>query len=259
MKTILALLTIFLSLFTLNAERKVTEIKYGDDERNRMIVSVPDGADLKPVVIWFHGGGLVGGEPYIPEELVDTDYIIAAPAYRLLPNVDINTCLSDAADATAWVWNNIGSLGGDPSRIFISGHSAGGYLASMLGLDKSRLGSAGIDADSLAGIFPVSGQAITHYEWRKQTGGSDMQPTIDELAPIYHIRPDAPPYIIICGDRELELLGRYEENAYMWRMMKLIGHPYVEIYEIGGHNHGDMVHPALHIVKDHIKRIISKD
>ena len=38
--------------------------------------------------------------------------------------------------------------------------------------------------------------------------------------------------------------------------MRLIGHPDVSIYEIGGHNHGDMVRPAMHIIKDHIKRLL---
>lgn len=46
-----------------------------------------------------------------------------------------------------------------------------------------------------------------------------------------------PPLILITGDRELELLGRYEENAYMWRMMKLVGHEDTYLYEIGGHGH----------------------
>lgn len=246
------------SIFRSSAERTRIELKYGSDQRNRLIVSAPTETNDNPVVIWFHGGGLTGGEPYIPDEFLDTEYIVVAPGYRLLPGVDIDTCIGDAADAVAWVWNNINDLGGDKSKIFIAGHSAGGYLTSMLGLDKSRLAAVGLDADSIAGLFPLSGQAITHYEWRKLNGGSELQPTVDNHAPLYHVRKDAPPYIIICGDRNLEMFGRYEENAYMWRMMKLIGHPDVEIYEIGGHNHGDMVSPALHIMKQHIKRLQSQ-
>ena len=256
MKNLLFFFFILFSVLGMNAERRQSEIKYGDDERQRMIVSVPENAKDNPVLVWFHGGGLVGGEPSIPAELIDTDYIIVAPAYRFLSKVDIDACISDAADATAWVYKNIDSLGGDTSKIFVGGHSAGGYLASMIGLDKSRLAKRGIDADSIAGLFPVSGQDITHYEWRKMNGGSELKPTIDEYAPISYIRPDAPPYIIISGDREQELFGRYEENAYMWRMMKLLGHPDVKIYEIEGFNHGEMVHPAFHIIKDNIKRLL---
>lgn len=54
-------------------------------------------------------------------------------------------------------------------------------------------------------------------------GIDNLQPTVDEFAPLFHVRKDAPPLVLITGDRELELFGRYEENAYMWRMMKLSG------------------------------------
>jgi len=47
---------------------------------------------------------------------------------------------------------------------------------------------------------------------------------VDDLAPLYHVRKDAPPLLLITGDRELEMLGRYKENAYLWRMMKVVGH-----------------------------------
>lgn len=241
------------------AERKNAQISYDKPERCFAKISYPDDSLSHPVVIWFHGGGLTKGKAKIPSELKDTEYVIVSPEYRLLPDVKIDSCIDDAAKAIAWAFNNIHKYGGDKSKIFVAGHSAGGYLASMVGFDKSRLAKYNIDADSIAGIIPFSGQAITHYEWRKiDKGMSPLQPLIDENAPIYHIRPDAPPYIIISGDRELELYGRYEENAYLWRMLKLIGHPYVQIYELDGHNHSQMVHPAFHILKTQITKILGK-
>jgi hypothetical protein len=59
-------------------------------------------------------------------------------------------------------------------------------------------------------------------------GISGKQPIIDKMAPLYHVRADAPPLLIITGDRKLEMLGRYEENAYMMRMMKVAGHDRVK-------------------------------
>lgn len=56
-------------------------------------------------------------------------------------------------------------------------------------------------------------------------------------------------------DCELELYGRYEEQAYFWRMLKLVGHQDVTLYEMQGYNHGDMPHPAYHILKETIKRL----
>lgn len=241
------------------SERKNVQINYSTPERCYAKISYMEDSVAKPVVVWFHGGGLTRGKAKIPNELKDTDYVIVAPEYRLLPTVAIDSCIDDAAKAVAWVFDNIKNYGGDPSNIFVSGHSAGGYLASMIGFDKSRLAKYKIDADSIAGLIPFSGQAITHYEWRKINNGiSPLQPTIDQWAPLFHIRKDAPPYIMISGDRNLELYGRYEENAYLWRMLKLLGHPYVEIYELGGYNHSQMVHPGFHILKDHVCRILKE-
>ena len=115
----------------------------------------------------------------------------------------------------------------------------------------------GIDADSIAGLIPFSGQMISHFAYREKKGIGNLQPLIDEYAPLFHVRKDAPPLILISGDREQELFGRYEENAYMWRMMKLTGHPQTVLYEIGGHGHEPMEEPAYHILLQHIKQILT--
>lgn len=211
----------------------------------------------KPVVVWFHGGGLTGGEKFIPEELKNDSLVVVAVNYRLLPKATIDNTIDDAAAAVSWTFKNIEDFGGDPKKIFVAGHSAGGYLTSMIGLDKKWLGKYNIDPDSIAGLIPYSGQVLTHFAVREQRGISPLQPYIDEYAPMFFARKDCPPYIIISADRNEELFGRYEENAYMWRLMKLLGHPYVFIYELDGYNHGDMAVPAHHILKNHIRKILN--
>lgn len=124
----------------------------------------------------------------------------------------------------------------------------------MLALDKSRLAAVGIDADSIRAVAPFSGQMVSHFNHRKMQGLTPLQPTIDSTAPLAHVRSDSPPMLLICGDRELELFGRYEENAYMWRLMKLAGHPSVFLYELDGFDHGAMVHPAFHILNEYIMK-----
>jgi hypothetical protein len=105
---------------------------------------------------------------------------------------------------------------------------------------------------------PFSGQAVTHYNVRKMQGIGPLQPTIDEWAPLYWVRKDCPPFVLICGDRELELYGRYDENQYLARMMKLAGHQQTYLYEIDGHDHGSMVDPSFHILERHLKQCLSK-
>lgn len=218
-------------------------------ERLRLDIHHPSDTSARlPVIVWFHGGGLTGGSKEIPVGLRQKGYVVVAPAYRLIPKVDVEQCIDDAAEAVAWVMRNICSYGGDPGKIVVAGHSAGGYLTSMLGLDKRWLASYGVDADSLKALVPYSGQVITHFSDRAAKGIGALTPYVDEHAPLFHVRNDCAPYIIITGDAETELYGRYEENLYMWRMMKLSGHPHVSIYKIDGHDHGAMVDPAHHIL-----------
>lgn len=237
----------------------VRDVAYrsGDGYTGRMCrldVSSPEGAKDAPVIVWFHGGGLTGGGKETPRELLDGEAVVVGVGYRLSPEVPVDTIIDDAACAVAWVFANIGKYGGDPDRIYITGHSAGGYLVNMIGLDKSRLARYGYDADRLRGIIPFSGQAITHFEERRSRGIPDKQPVVDSLAPLYHVRGDAPPILILSGDREREMLGRYEENAYLWRMLRLAGHGDVTIYEFDGYGH-DMCAPGypmlLRFVREH--------
>ena len=174
---------------------------------------------------------------------------VVAANYRLLPKAHIDDILDDAAAAVAWTYKNIEKYGGSHRKIFVAGHSAGGYLLNMIGLDKKWLAKYGVDADSLAALVPFSGQCITHYNIRKQQNIPPLQATIDQYAPLTYIRPDAPPIIIISGDRELELFGRYEEQAYFWRMLKLVGHKDVTLYEMQGYDHGAMPQPAYYILR----------
>jgi acetyl esterase/lipase len=213
-------------------------------ERCRLDVHHPVGTNGFATVVWFHGGGLTGGTRSVPEGLQGRGFAVVAAGYRLSPQAKAPAYLEDAAAAVAWTFRNIAAYGGSTNRIFVSGHSAGGYLTSMLGLDRRWLAVHGIDANAIAGLIPYSGQCITHFTIRAERGIPDKQPIIDDLAPLYHVRSNAPPLLLITGDRNQELLGRYEENAYLWRMMKEVGHTNTELCELGGFNHGQMAEPA---------------
>ena len=205
-------------------------------------------------IVWFHGGGLTGGNKELPEALRNKELCIIGVNYRLAPSVKAPAYIEDAAAAVAWVFKNISEYGGDASQIFISGHSAGGYLAMMIGLDKQYLSVHGIDANCITGLIPFSGQTITHFTIRKENEIDDKQPVIDKYAPLYHVRADAPPMLLITGDRELELLGRYEENAYLARMMKVVGHQNTHLLELDGYGH-DMAYPAFPLLINEITRL----
>ena len=204
-----------------------------------------------PTLIWIHGGGLTGGQKYIPSYLKNKKIAVVAVEYRLSPAVPALVAIEDVAAAVAWVFNNIEDFGGNPDAIFVGGHSAGGYLASMVGLDTAYLSKHSISANRIAGIISLSGHAITHFTVRAERGIEKTQPVVDRYAPLFHVRADAAPYLMITGDRNLEMLGRYEENAYMVRMMKVAGHPSTILYELQGYGH-NIVAAAMPIVLNFI-------
>lgn len=165
---------------------------------------LPEAKDA-PVVVWFHGGGLTGGRRDMPQELMQKGFVVVGVGYRLIPHVATLDIVDDAAAAVAWVFDHIADYGGSPSKIYIAGHSAGGYLVNMVGLDRSRLARYGKDADALAGIIPFSGHAITHFATREALGMTALQPLVDDTAPLFYVRPDCAPVLILSGDRELEM------------------------------------------------------
>lgn len=266
MRTIILLFLSTLQIWAAQSEYKIKEdIPYRENtqaldeyqqERCLLDIHYPSSKGFA-TIIWFHGGGLTSGEKSFPKALQNKGHAIVAVNYRLSPKVKVTECLDDAAAAVAWVMKNIRGFGGDRKRIFISGHSAGGYLTSMIGLDSSWLKRHQEDANDIAGLIPYSGHAITHFTVRKERGIAATRPIVDELAPLFHVRKDAPPILLITGDREKELLGRYEENAYLFRMLKVSGHQDVTLFEIDGYGHG-MTDPAHPLLLKFVKRIRSK-
>ena len=266
--SLIALLILSFSSFAQDSDYVLeSNIRYYQDSVNnsdpyiseRCVLDIyhPKSKPSFATIVWFHGGGLSGGQKEIPEALKQQGVAVVGVNYRLYPKVKAPTYIEDAAAAVAWVFKHISSYGGDPNAIFVSGHSAGGYLASMVGLDKKYLSSHGIDANQIAGLIPFSGHTITHFTVREERGIAGTQPIIDDLAPLFHVRNDASPLLLITGDREKELLGRYEENAYMMRMMRVAGHKNTRIMEMDGYGHG-MTYPAFPLLLREVERIMDE-
>ena len=256
-KTHISIIFLFISLYRFSQQQYITEknIYYYADSINAKDSYISEQCTLDlyyprdgknySTIVWFHGGGLTGGKKEIPKALMEKGYAVIGVGYRLSPKATAPAYIEDAASAVAWVFKNIEKYGGSTKLIFVSGHSAGGYLGMMITLNKAYLGKYNIDANKIASLIPFSGQAITHYTIRKEEGIRNTQPIIDQYAPLYFVRADAPPMLLITGDREKELLGRYEENAYLCRMMKLNGHTRTTLYELQGFDHGGMAEPAF--------------
>lgn len=222
-------------------------------EKCKLDIYYPIGKSDFVTLVWFHGGGLTEGTKEIPEYLKEKNIAIVGVGYRLSPKVKVAEILNDAADAVAWVFNNVEDFGGSRRKIVIGGMSAGAYLSLMMSFNPSYLKHRGLNNKELMGVVSFSAQTITHFTARSENGRKGLEPLVDELAPLYWVNKDVPRTLLLTGDRELELMGRYEENAYLWRMLKLTGHQDVELFELEGYDH-NMTYPGYPLLLKTIQK-----
>ena len=224
------------------AYRSGPELSEYETTRCKLDLYVPEGkgADL-PCLVWFHGGGITAGDKegktaQIAESIAKEGYIVAAVNYRLSPKATYPSYIEDAAASVAWVIQHAKEHGGNPAKVFVSGHSAGGYLTTMLALDPKYLGKHGIKPETILGYMPVAGQMITHAAVRAERGiGKDVI-TVDEAAPLYHVRKDLPPLLVLHAEKDMKM--RSEENRFFAEALTAAGNKNFEIHEVAGHDHG---------------------
>jgi acetyl esterase/lipase len=231
------------------------------NERCKLDVTYPTSVKNYSTVVWFHGGGIAGGNKYTPTEITKKNIAVVAVNYRLSgARASCPDYLEDTAAAIAWTLEHIAEYGGDPGKVFVSGHSAGGYLSTMVAYDASYLKMFGHQPAELAGALPVSGQMSTHFTLlneRKRRGEGDNPPLlIDSFSPLYHASPTVPPTVFFVGDTAIEWPARPEENAYLEaRLRRVYSHPYVKIYALPGFTHGSIVAPAYNLICEEIGHI----
>lgn len=223
-------------------------------ERCVLDIYYPETDKSFATLVWYHGGGLTGGNKALLDGFRRQGFAVVCVNYRLFPKCKCPDYIDDAALALAWTYENIVKYGGCKEQIYVAGHSAGGYLTLMVTLAKEYTAQYGFDADKIAKAYPVSGQTVTHYTIRKERGLPDGIPVIDEYAPMTHAGRGGAPMILISGDRDLEMLARYEENAHLQALLKNFGHESV-LYEMQGFGHGSVLSPAVALISSDIKRL----
>lgn len=225
-------------------------------ERCRLDIYYPENTDNFATLVWFHGGALEGGSKSLLNEFRKQGFAVVDVNYRLSPKVCCPAYIEDAAMSVAWVMHHISEYGGDPDKVYVGGHSAGGYLALMVCLAPEYMAAYGADADDIVKAYPVSGQTVTHYTIRAERGLSREIPIVDEFAPVNNVRREGAPVMLVTGDDDLEQLARYEENLLLYAHLKHLGHP-VELYQLEGFDHGNVIVPAACLIRDDIHRLNS--
>lgn len=232
-------------------------------ERCKLDVYQPETVkENAPVVVWFHGGGLSGGNRHVPGQFLNQKFLVVSVNYRLFPRARCQEAIFDAAAAVAWVMENISAYGGNPEKVCVSGHSAGGYLAAMVALDARYLAKFGKSNMDIYASLPVSGQMTTHFQVvgerrdATRTSGANNPLVIDEMAPLFYTTKPCPNMHLLVGDPKLEWRGRVEENYLLAAMLRSVkGHKEVEIRSYDGTNHGTVAVPACEYIRDYVNRL----
>jgi acetyl esterase/lipase len=165
---------------------------------------VPRNAVNAPVVVFFYGGSWSNGKRhwyrYVGDALANHGVLVLVPDYRKFPDVHFPAFMHDAANAVAWAHEHAAEFGGDPQRLFVMGHSAGGQIAALLAADKRYLNGVGMRPRDLAGMIGVAGAYafLPFVEDDPEIFGDTAQGRYDSQ-PINFIDGDEPPMLLLQG------------------------------------------------------------
>lgn len=177
------------------------------------IYPAPGVEGLAPVLLFMHGGywhsrtskefGFVAGG------LGEGGVATVVVNYALCPGVTVDEILRQTRAAVAWTYKNAPSFGGDPERIHVAGHSAGGHLTAMLLLTNWE-GEYGLPRDiiksgcAISGLFDLAPFPYTFLQPKLQLTWDQVQ----RNSPILHVPDHAPPLLVAYGDLETDEFER---------------------------------------------------
>jgi acetyl esterase/lipase len=203
-------LTTLNALSSLDSHARVSDIAYGALPRQRLDIYRPAGAAPAggwPVVVFFYGGSWNSGERadygFVGAALASRGMLALVADYRLYPAVRFPDFLVDSAQALAWALTHAADQGGNPRRVFVMGHSAGGYNAAMLALDKRWLAGTGHTPQALAGFIGLAGP----YDFLP-ISNPDAQPVFfhpdypPDTQPLAFASAAAPPSFLAAGSTD---------------------------------------------------------
>lgn len=214
------------------------DLRYGDLPRQSLDVYVPSGGiSARPTVVFWYGGKWQWGSKeqyrFVGAALANAGYVAILPDYRLFPHARFPQFIEDGALAVKWAHEHVREFGGDPSVIFLMGHSAGGHLAATLALDEQYLRKVGGSSRWIRGWIGLA--APYEWEWTLPRFHEifDWRP-MDEWRPTAHVSHRSPPALLIHGLEDSQLHPR--EAVFMGEKLRVAGVPVqCRIYGRTGH------------------------
>ena len=219
----------------------IENLAYGDQAVERLDV-YPAASAGAPVLVFLHGGDWrslskedsgFGAPAY-----VEAGVSFVVPDFTLVPDTRIDAMGAQLGRMLAWVWRNIAAHSGDPSRIFIAGHSSGANLVcQLLATDWAQ---QGVPADIIKGAVVISGLGDlepVRLSFRNQSLGLDRAAVL--AASLLHRQPTAQcPLLVAVGAGETDDYRRQSQDiAAYWRAHGR----QAEYFELAGRHHFDSV------------------
>ncbi|GAB3991855.1 hypothetical protein GCM10028807_23180 [Spirosoma daeguense] len=221
----LLLLTVL--LFTVNeyavaqGSKRIKDISYdtsgASSERHQLDIYTPSSAStsLRPVVVFIHGGSWNSGSKnmyaFVGRRLAKQGVVAVLINYRLAPAVEVPAMANDCALAVYWATKHVAEYGGDPNRIFVMGHSAGGGLAALLATETSYFTKLGLPKNPTKGAIldDPAGLDMFDYLSKMQYSGDEQylvpfgkDPAVwRTVSALYHVDSTTPPMLLYIGEK----------------------------------------------------------
>jgi acetyl esterase/lipase len=179
-------------------------LEFDAEHRLSLDVYAPERAQGAPVVVFFYGGSWEDGKRrwyrYVGDALASSGIVTVIPDYRKFPDVRFPAFMHDAARAVAWARDHAPEYGGDPARLFVMGHSAGGQIAALLAADQRYLATVDMRPRDLAGMIGLAGAYafLPFVDDEAQIFGNNPTGRYDSQ-PINFIDGDEPPMLLLQG------------------------------------------------------------
>jgi acetyl esterase/lipase len=198
--------------------RRHANIIYGPEQRQRLDLYEPEKPALghRAVVVFWHGGRWSEGDKsqyrFVGAALAALGYVAILPDYRHYPEAKMQGFMQDSARAAAWA-ANYARESRDEQRFFLMGHSAGAHLAALVALDPRYFAEIGAPVPPIAGVIGLSGAydflPLLEADLQDMFGPPDLYPLSQ---PINFVRADAPPMLLIAGERDVTVLPKNTRN-----------------------------------------------
>ncbi len=222
---------------------------------------------LKEVLIFIHGGNWNSGNKsmysFLGNRMARKDVVTVIIDYPKSPLANYNEMATDAAKAVKWVKENIEQYGGDPKKIFISGHSAGGHLAALITVRNEYFKRIDIESP-IKGAILIDAAGLDMYGYLQKEnfpdGNTYLQTfttspdTWKAASPLYHLHTGIPPMLIYRGGNTYPSIEA--SNEKMVAALKTMG--YSPAYHIlKGKRHVPMITQFLNSGNQRYKEIIA--